>query len=220
MDWIDCTGFTPPNCSPACPNLASTPASATQLNSTVTKNTAWNRPLRDLWWNALCANKAPGQPPSSATRCSVLSGVRRRWRVAADLSPDVEQDGEHAQCGIGQRHRGRQFSAEPTRHQCGHAQHRRGFLRPSVATAALVRRPQADEAHVPRIPSAALVLALLPGNQLAHDRSRRSALERSDVNEYPLVAAVRRHEAETALVIPLGDASCVAHSVLPMVEEV
>ncbi len=68
------------------PSAVNNHANAAQFATTVTQKTAWNERLRDLCRKRSWAINAPGQPPTSARRCNVLSLVRQVPRVAADLS--------------------------------------------------------------------------------------------------------------------------------------
>src|SRR5688572_24698799 len=70
----------------AAPLSVSNQPSTRQFTITVTQNTLWNVALLDLCRKTLWANSAPGQPPMSPNRCSVLSAVLQRPKRAADLS--------------------------------------------------------------------------------------------------------------------------------------
>jgi hypothetical protein len=63
-----------------------TSPSAPQLSITENQKPIWNERLLDLCRNTCCASNAPGQPPSNAQNCSVLSAVRCASRFAAHLS--------------------------------------------------------------------------------------------------------------------------------------
>src|SRR5690606_22418542 len=62
------------------------PALSARLTSTVAAYACWKDALLDLCRNIPCASRAPGQPPSSESRCSVLSRVRGVLLCAAALS--------------------------------------------------------------------------------------------------------------------------------------
>ncbi len=72
--------------SASAPELEKNQARTQQLRMTVTQNTIWNDCFLDLWRSRRCAAKAPGQPPANPMRCKVLSLVRHRPFLAADLS--------------------------------------------------------------------------------------------------------------------------------------
>ncbi len=61
-------------------------ARAQKLAITVNQKTNLNAFFWDLCLSVCCAIAAPGQPPASANKCSVLSGVRQAPRLALDLS--------------------------------------------------------------------------------------------------------------------------------------
>ena len=56
------------------------------FTATVNQKTATKLGLEHLWRSSCCPRRAPGQPPTKLSRCNVLSGVRQRPLIDADLS--------------------------------------------------------------------------------------------------------------------------------------
>lgn len=74
------------DCSVAAPLGVSCQTNALQFRKTVTQKTARKDRFLDLWRNFCWATSAPGQPPTSDSKCKVLSAVRHVPFLAADLS--------------------------------------------------------------------------------------------------------------------------------------